>query len=177
LGLPEGNREKILEVVKERFKKVTDYSEDFRINLLMQVMAGFVSDRKGRYCISDTEEFVQAYKSFHKGLRGGMTAVEDFVNDFNDDIRILADVLKNAFVRAINMEKPFRNREIKAIEDIQSKYLKSAEFRHFLSTNFPRICYKETQELDKKMREQETKAAGIKALNDIMNAINDLPKE
>jgi len=82
----------------------------------------------------------------------------------------LQDVLTNAFVRAISMEKPFVAREAKSIDDIIN-YIKSKAFGGFLSTNFYKIKYKETQLLDKQRREQEQKAAIIGAVNGILDSL------
>ena len=82
----------------------------------------------------------------------------------------MQDVLTNAFVRAISMEKPFVAREAKSIDDIIN-YIKSKAFGGFLSTNFYKIKYKETQLLDKQRREQEQKAAIIGAVNGILDSL------
>ena len=98
--------------------------------------------------------------------------MKDFRADFDVDIQILQDVLTNAFVRAISMEKPFVAREAKSIDDIID-YIKSKSFGAFLSANFYKIKYEETQLLDKQRREQEHNIAIIGAINGILDSLSN----
>ena len=67
--------------------------------------------------ISDPN-FRDYYISYGQSVRKGAKTTEDFCDEFAKDIEVLADILKNAFVNAIKLEKPFITREIKIVEDI-----------------------------------------------------------
>lgn len=64
----------------------------------------------------------------------------------------------------------FVAREAKSIDDIID-YIKSKSFGAFLSANFYKIKYKETQLLDKQRREQEQNAAIIQAISGILDSL------
>lgn len=159
-----GNKETIIGTITEKFIKIKDKSDDFIANLIMQVLSQIIEINEP-CSVADKEAFTRYYERYHSSIRGGrLYSVEDFKADFDVDIQILQDVLINAFVRAISMEKPFVAREAKSIDDIID-YIKSKSFGGFLSANFYKIKYKETQLLDKQRREQEQNATIIGEIN------------
>ncbi len=167
-----GRAETLTERAEKKLARAADKSEDFRLNLLRNMLNDVMEC--GDSCnIADQESFTRYYKNYHSSLRGGkQDSVEDFRLEFDKDIGILQDVLMNAFVRAINMEKPFVARETKSIDDI-IKYVKSSEFTRFLAENFWKIRYQETARLDKRRREQEQNAAIMGEINGILDALDN----
>lgn len=171
-----GRKDSIIEAVEKAFAKVgsslADKSDEFKINLLNNTVKQIIESIEP-CSVADREDFTRYYERYHSSIRGGkLISVEDFCNDFNVDIQILQDVLLNAFVRAISIEKPFVARETKSIDDIIG-YVKSKRFGKFLSDNFWKIRYEETQMLDKQRREQEQNAAIIASINGYLKTISD----
>jgi len=165
-----GNKETIIETVTKKAANIVDKSDDFRVNLVKQALSQVIESNEP-CSVANKEAFTQYYERYHSSIRGGkLYSVEDFRAGFDVDIQILQDVLVNAFVRAISMEKPFVAREAKSIDDIID-YIKSKSFGAFLSANFYKIKYKETQLLDKQRREQEQNAAIIKAISGILDSL------
>lgn len=165
-----GNKETIIEMVTKKAANIVDKSDDFRVNLVKHALSQVVESNEP-CSVANKEAFTQYYERYHSSIRGGkLYSVEDFRADFDVDIQILQDVLVNAFVRAISMEKPFVAREAKSIDDIID-YIKSKSFGAFLSANFYKIKYKETQLLDKQRREQEQNAAIIQAISGILDSL------
>lgn len=165
-----GNNNSIIETITRKFSDLADKEDSFKINLVIQILSQIIKSNEP-CSVADKEAFTRYYERYHSSIRGGkLYSVENFRADFDVDIKILQDVLTNAFVRAISMEKPFVAREAKSIDDIIN-YIKSKAFGGFLSTNFYKIKYKETQLLDKQRREQEQKAAIIGAVNGILDSL------
>lgn len=165
-----GNNNSIIDVITKKFANIADESNNFRINLVRQALSQIVEINQP-CSVTDKKAFIQYYERYHSSIRGGeLYSIENFRKDFNVDIQILQDVLTNAFVRAISMEKPFIAREIKSIDDIID-YIKSKNFSSFFSKNFYKIKYKETQLLDKHKREQEQNIAIISAINNILDSL------
>lgn len=164
--------EDLIECARKKLARAADKTDEFRLNLLKNALNEVIEC--GESCnIADPDSFIRYYKNYHTALRGGrQDSVEDFRREFDKDIEILQDVLTNAFVRAINMEKPFVARETKSIDDI-IKHIKSAEFTRFLADNFWKIRYEETAKLDKQHREREQNTAIISEINGILDALNN----
>lgn len=168
-----GNTEKIITDITNAFSRTRiDTEKTFKINLIKQILDGIIKSCES-FNIADKEEFTGYYKKYHSSLRGNKQySVEDFRDEFNKDIEILQDVLRNAFVRAINMETPFVARETKSIDDIIN-YIKSGQFTEFLTNNFVKIKHEETFQLDKKYREHEQNVAIIAEVNAVLDTINN----
>lgn len=165
-----GNKGTIIDMITQKAANIVDKSDDFRVNLVKQALSQIIESNEP-CSVANKEAFTQYYERYHSSIRGGkLYSVEDFRADFDVDIQILQDVLVNAFVRAISMEKPFVAREAKSIDDIID-YIKSKSFGAFLSANFYKIKYKETQLLDKQHREQEQNAAIIQAISGILDSL------
>lgn len=165
-----GNKETIIDMITKKAANIADKSDDFRVNLVKQALSQVIESNEPS-SVANKEAFTQYYERYHSSIRGGkLYSVEDFRADFDVDIQILQDVLVNAFVRAISIEKPFVAREAKSIDDIID-YIKSKSFGAFLSANFYKIKYKETQLLDKQRREQEQNAAIIQAISGILDSL------
>ncbi|MDO5297184.1 MAG: dynamin family protein [bacterium] len=167
-----GSKERVIAKVRTVADKAGDKSDEFKINMLNQTLYQLINKYK-QCSVADKPEFEKFYGEFHNSIRNGrLSSVADLRADFDVDIQILQDVLINAFVRAISMEKPFVAREVKAIDDIVD-FVKSKKFGAFISANFYKIKYRENQLLDKQRREQEQNAVII---GEISHILNDLVK-
>jgi hypothetical protein len=167
-----GNSNTIIDSITKKFDKLVDKGNDFRINLVKQVLSQII-ESNAPCSVADKEAFTQYYEHYHSSIRGGkLYSVDDFRADFDVDIQILQDVLTNAFVRAISIEKPFVAREAKSIDNIID-YINSKSFGGFLSANFYKIKYKETQILDKQRREQEQNTAIIGAIRGFLDSLTN----
>lgn len=170
-----GNSDILTDAVKKAVSKAADFvvrSEDFKVNVLKQIFAQIVEQNEPSN-VSDRKAFTEYYKKYHASLRKGeLYSTEFFRADFDDDIRILHDVLENAFVNAINMEKPFVAREVKSIGDIL-KYIKNGTFESFITHNYTKIQYDETQIWDKENREKAQNAAIVNEINKILDRMEN----
>lgn len=167
-----GDVGKIIGIITKEAEKIVDKTDDFKINIVRNILSEVVKS-EDPCSIADKEAFTQYYKQYHNSIKTGkLYSIDDFRKDFNTDIQILQDVLINAFVRAIRMEKPFVAREYKSIEDIILYIEKNEKFRSFISANFYKIKYEENQLLDKKHREQEQNAAIVKTIHSIIDSLN-----
>ncbi|MCM1023126.1 MAG: dynamin family protein [Prevotella sp.] len=168
-----GRKDGIIESIKKAFAKISDMTtDDFKINLLRNKLNEIIEINEP-CSATDKESFIDYYKRYHSSVRGGKQySVDDFRADFDADIQILQDILANAFVRAVSLEKPFATRESKSIDDI-IKYIKSKRFGEFISSNFRKIKYKEAAQFDKQRREQEQNAAIIGEIGNILDALAD----
>ena len=167
-----GSVDNILHDVKKAFEKAKGSPEDFCLNLLKSRLYSSMQD-DDQHRIDDEENFTQYYKEYHSKLRDGkQTSLEDVRREFDTDIEILQNILLNAFITAVDMEKPFVAREFKSIDDIISKYIKNGAFNDFLIDNFRKIKYEETSKLDKERRVQEQNIAIIQEINSILDTLN-----
>lgn len=111
------------------------------------------------YSADITEEnFKEQYGRFH----GERTINYDSIRqDFSEDVETLHNILQNAFVNAIAVEKPFVAREKKIIDDIKALITDSADdtFINFLSDNMWLIKSEECS----RIKEKEGKSRMIKA--------------
>ena len=167
-----GDINSIVDKVKKAIGRAMDKTEDFKVNLVKNTLYTLIESNEP-CSVADKAAFTRYYDRYHSSIRAGnLYSVDDFRADFDVDIQILQDVLVNAFVRAISMEKPFVAREAKSIDDIID-YIDSKNFGAFLSSNFYRIKYKENQLLDKQRREQEHNAAIISAISGILDSLDN----
>lgn len=170
-----GNNNTVIGAMNKAFSKVTapaNATGDFKVNLIKNTLSQLTESNLP--CnITDEEGFRRYYANYHNMIRNGKPYdIEDFKNDLNDDIQILQDVLLNALISAISLEKPFVAREKKSTDDIVA-YIGSNKFGDFLSHNFYKIKYNENRNLDKQQREQEQKTAIINAISGILNTLGN----
>lgn len=171
-----GNSDILADAVKKAVSRATDFiarSEVFKLDVLKQVLAQIVEQNEPSN-VSDRKAFTEYYKKYHASLRKGeLYSTEFFRADFDDDIKILHDVLENAFVNAINMEKPFVAREVKSIGDILDYIGKSGKFGSFITHNYTKIQYSVTQMWDKENREKVQNAAIVNKINKILDRMEN----
>ena len=101
-----------------------------------------------------------------KNSAGTEFTYKDIQDEFIADIKVLNDVLKNAFVEAINMDRAFSAREVGIIEKLIQR-VNSDEFSDFVRDNLQLIKYDEMSKIED---EQERK----KRDNEIMSQINEI---
>ena len=93
---------------------------------------------------------------------------DDFRREFDKDIEILRDVMVNAFVYAVNLEKPFATREEKSIEDIIKQYI-SGKFSTFINRNFDKIVNENWAEKQKEMEARRDLRNELLTIKDALN--------
>ncbi len=164
-----GRKDAIVNEVTKVANRALDKSEEFKNNLLKQILDR-IKNANESCSISDEKAFTDSYKRYHDDLRPGLYSVDDFRADFDVDIQILQDVLTNAFVRAIKVEKPFVAREIKSIDGI-IKYIKDKSFGNFVINNYYMIKHSECQFFDKQRHEQEQNARIVAEISSQLNAL------
>ncbi|MBR1442992.1 MAG: dynamin family protein [Firmicutes bacterium] len=164
-----GEVNKIVEKIMEKFKDIGEKSEDFKIRLLISTMDGMVESYEP-CSIEDKEKFKRYYAEYHLSLTKGNRNYENLQNDFNEDIDVLRDILLNAFIRAINIEKPFVAREVQSIDDIIA-YITGSGFRDLLAGNYDKIKYMEAEKNELRRREREQNNAIVKEINSVLKNI------
>jgi len=122
--------------------------------------------------ISKPDEFRKAYANYFAEIRTSHT-YEDVRKDFACDIEILRNVLLNAFIRAINIEKSFVAREVKFIEYVIS-WIESRDFNSFISKNIMLIKSEEFGHLKHAEAEIKMTTAFISEINKIIATINQV---
>lgn len=168
-----GNQALIVTAVADAFSKAANYlsSESDKIEVLKKALDGVVK-RNESYSVADENSFTGYYKDFHAKIYGNkLYGLADVHDEFNKDIEILQDVLLNAFVRAIRMEKPFIAREAKSIDDIIA-HVESKEFGKFLSANYSSIKFAETEEYKRKERQRVQDVQIMAAIDSILATLN-----
>ncbi len=107
--------------------------------------------------VTDKNIFEKEYKKYHTERDIPLDDYEHIKLDFDIDIKILNDILTNAVVKAINIEKTFVARQAKIIEDMIN-YVKSEDLRSFISENIKYIKHKEYAEIkEKESKHQKNK--------------------
>lgn len=92
---------------------------------------------------------------------------KDIQDEFIADIKVLNDVLKNAFVEAINIDRAFSAREVGAIEKLIQR-VNSDEFSVFVSANLRLIKYDEMSEINDAQARQKADEVLMNQINDIL---------
>lgn len=124
---------------------------------------------KPMFNIIDKQSFSRSYAEYHINRMDGKPYTPKILReDFEKDVIVLHDILRNAFVRAIDMETPFVAREVKSIDDI-IQFIHSEEFSHYLIDNFRMVKYHENASLDKKQREKVQNNAIMNEIDSILN--------
>lgn len=118
--------------------------------------------------ILDKKNFRREYRRFHDAREQDYESIK---NDFWDDMVILKDILINAFVPAVNIEKPFLAKEQKIIDDIK-ELIEQEKFRAFLSDNMPLINYTEWSELDEAEGRRRMNEACMRDIRELLSKIN-----
>ncbi len=146
-----------------------------KVSMLLQRAVKDMPEEEENYAIqadlSKPVEFRKAYASYFAQIRSNRT-YEDMKKDFACDIDILRDVLLHAFIRAINIEKSFVAREVKAIEYVIS-WIESKEFNAFVSNNIEFIKAEEFDSLDRAEAEIKMRSAFMMEINKIIATINN----
>lgn len=118
--------------------------------------------------ILDKDNFRMQYRKFHESRNQDYDSI---IKDFWDDMIILKDILANAFVPAVNIEKPFLAKEQKIIDDIKA-LIETEEFRAFLSDNMPLINDAEWGQLDEAEGRRKMNEACMRDIQELLREIN-----
>ncbi len=102
-----------------------------------------------------------------KNSAGTEFTYKDIQDEFIADIKVLNDVLKNAFVEAINMDRAFSAREVGIIEKLIQK-VNSDEFSNFVRDNLQLIKYDEMSEIKDEQARQRADEVLMNQINDIL---------
>lgn len=117
--------------------------------------------------IAEKEEFSKYCKNyFATSIK--YDDYDDFRREFDKDIEILRDVMVNAFVYAINLEKPFATREEKSIEDIIKQYV-DGKFTKFINHNFDKIVNEDWAEKQKEIEARRKLREELFTIKDSLN--------
>lgn len=113
-------------------------------------------------------DFKKIYTDYHaeKNKNSKYEGYEQFKEEFNDDIDILQDVLINAFIKAINIEKPFIAKETKNIEDIIEH-----NFSDFIGRNIVNIKKSDFDAISSSEEKRKNAEECVKQIKDILNTI------
>ena len=102
-----------------------------------------------------------------KNSAGTEFTYKDIQDEFIADIKVLNDVLRNAFVEAINMDRAFSAREVGIIEKLIQK-VNSDEFSRFVRDNLQLIKYDEMSEIKDEQARQKADEVLMNQINDIL---------
>lgn len=80
---------------------------------------------------------------------------------------MLNDVLKNAFVEAINMDRAFSAREVGMVEKLIQR-IKSMEFDEFIKDNLQLIKYDELSRIEDEQERQKADRVIMSKINEIL---------
>ena len=92
---------------------------------------------------------------------------KDIQDEFIADIKVLNDVLKNAFVEAINMDRAFSAREVGMVEKLIQR-IKSMEFDEFIKDNLQLIKYDELSRIEDEQERQKADRVIMSKINEIL---------
>ena len=167
----EGNKtEAVINYIENAFKSVASgLSNAGRLNILITNLKNKVGTAPSLRMpsIAEKEEFSKYCKNyFATSIK--YDDYDDFRREFDKDIEILRDVMVNAFVYAINLEKPFATREEKSIEDIIKQYV-DGKFTKFISHNFDKIVNEDWVEKQKEIEARRKLREELFTIKDSLN--------
>lgn len=115
-----------------------------------------------------SSDFKKIYTDYHaeKNKNSTLEGYEQFKEEFNDDIDVLQDVLSNAFIKAINIEKPFIAKETKNIEDIIEH-----DFSRFINKNLTIIKRAEVDEIKSYAERIQSRKECLNQISKILDTI------
>lgn len=102
-----------------------------------------------------------------KNSSGAVVTYKDIQEEFNWDIKVLNDVLRNAFVEAINMDRAFSAREVGMIEKLIQR-IRGVEFGAFLENNLQLIKYDEISKIKGEQDRQRADSVIMSQINEIL---------
>ena len=164
------NAEAVISYIENAFKSVAPgLSNAGRRNVLVNNLKNKVGTAPSLRMpsIAEKEEFSKYCKNyFATSIK--YDDYDDFRREFDKDIEILRDVMVNAFVYAINLEKPFATREEKSIEDIIKQYV-DGKFTKFINHNFDKIVNEDWAEKQKEIEARRKLREELFTIKDSLN--------
>ena len=130
-------------------------------------------------CLGDTEvnrtdelidilsKKMKEVKRSMKNSSGAVVTYKDIQEEFNWDIKVLNDVLRNAFVEAINMDRAFSAREVGIVEKLIER-VRGVEFGEFLENNLQLIKYDEISKIKGEQDRQRADSVIMSQINEIL---------
>lgn len=163
-----GNQEELLKKIEEGCSKNSDDKEEHRQRRIRDILNDIISRNKS--CdITDMENFRRYYIQYFNTFPD---TVEHFREEFNSDIEILKDILSNAVIYAIDMEKPFVAREEKTIDDILDNYIPAAPFRELVNKNIKYILCDQFNAIEEEEREKRKRREFCRLANKLNETLN-----
>lgn len=164
------NSEAVVKYVENAFKSVApNLTTAGRVSILNNHLKSKVGTAPScrMPSITDKAEFSKYCKTyFATSIK--YDDYDDFRREFDRDIEILRDVMVNAFVYAVNLEKPFATREEKSIEDIIRQYV-DGKFTTFINRNFDKIVNENWAEKQKEMEARRKLREELFTIKDALN--------
>ena len=87
-------------------------------------------------------------------------------------IEILQDILQNAFIYAIDIEKPFLAKEQKIIEDIKT-LVEQNTFAHFIANNIGLIKQEEYSAIVEKEKQEQMNRAYMQRVKELLMQLDE----
>lgn len=142
----------LLAAVKEKLESVLASCETDSAKFLKDVLTG------NRY----QEDIAQRHQNY---------TYEVVKHEFDQDILALQDVLQNAFVPAVNIDKAFSARETKLIEDM-IRLLQGEAFREFIADNIGILEAAKVGKLQEEAAQKALDAAVMREIGEILSKIS-----
>lgn len=187
-GISKGKSHRIDELVESTLNKYGDNTN----NVVTTLFTGFIKSRPEVETIlavkdllndclgeSNTEvkrsddlidilsKKMKEIKRSMKDSSGAVVTYKDIQEEFNWDIKVLNDVLRNAFVEAINMDRAFSAREVGMIEKLIQR-IRGVEFGAFLENNLQLIKYDEISKIKGEQDRQRADSVIMSQINEIL---------
>lgn len=164
------------------------------VELVKKIFTGFVKSRPEMELVRAAREILQEYvvgdeeenKSENEDLRDiidGRAHVkrsigkeveltyESIQEEFKADILVLKEVLRHAFIGAINMDRAFSANEVGFIERLIKK-LDKQEFEEFFKKNWQLIKYDEMSSIADERAKQDADRVVMEQIDQILTALN-----
>lgn len=164
------------------------------VELVKKIFTGFVKSRPEIELVRAAREILQEYvvgdeeenKSENEDLRDiidGRAHVkrsigkeveltyESIQEEFKADILVLKEVLRHAFIGAINMDRAFSANEVGFIERLIKK-LDKQEFEEFFKKNWQLIKYDEMSSIADERAKQDADRVVMEQIDQILTALN-----
>lgn len=189
-GIEEGNYISIDRLINASISRYGKSS----VELVKKIFTGFVKSRPEMELVRAAREILQEYvvgdeeenKNENEDLRDiidGRAHVkrsigkeveltyESIQEEFKADILVLKEVLRHAFIGAINMDRAFSANEVGFIERLIKK-LDKQEFEEFFKKNWQLIKYDEMSSIADERAKQDADRVVMEQIDQILTALN-----
>lgn len=146
----------------DEFTRICDAKELLKRHLRERQSS---QDEKKTADITDKDQFLERYREYH--AKRGNRNYDMMQQDFMDDIQILQDILQNAFIYAIDIEKPFLAKEQKIIEHIKGLVSENS-FWDFIAENIWLIRREECNAIGEKEKKNQLNQACMERIRELL---------